>query len=59
MNNSPEQKAQASRVKVGNLPQEEQELKDREAENIKGGGGLAGGVVPTSHIGEEIPQTTR
>jgi len=49
------------RVRVGNLPQQEEELKEREAENIKGGGGLSGGVVARgeyqlSHIGEEIPQ---
>ena len=50
--------AKTSRVQVGNLPQQEKELKDQEAENIKGGGGLAGGVV-ASHIGEEIPQTKR
>jgi hypothetical protein len=50
------------RTQVGNLPQQEKELKEREAEKIKGGGGLSGGVVLrgenqlTSHIGEEIPQ---
>ena len=50
------------RVRVGNLPQQEEELKEREAENIKGGGGAPGGVVNNrgeyqlSHIGEEIPQ---
>ena len=56
MSNSTEQKPEAktSRVQVGNLPQHEKELKDQEAENVKGGGGLSGGVV--SHIGEEIPQ---
>jgi hypothetical protein len=56
MSNSTEQKPEAktSRVQVGNLPQQEKELKDQEAENVKGGGGLSGGVV--AHIGEEIPQ---
>jgi len=46
------------RVRVGNLPQQEEELKGREAGNIKGGGGVSGGVVlrGESHIGEEIPQ---
>jgi hypothetical protein len=50
------------RVGVGNLPQQEKELKDRDAENIKGGGGVPGGVVnnrgesQVRHIGEEIPQ---
>ncbi len=45
------------RVRVGNLPQQEEELKEREAANIKGGGGLSGGVVSRgeSHIGDEIP----
>ena len=33
------------RVAVGNLPQQETELKDREAESIKGGGGVPGGVL--------------
>jgi hypothetical protein len=33
-------------------------LKDREAENVKGGGGSPGGVLPRS-AGEEIPHTTR
>jgi hypothetical protein len=58
MSNSTEQKPEAktSRVQVGNLPQKEKELKDQEAENVKGGGGLSGGVVFPSHIGEEIPQ---
>jgi hypothetical protein len=50
-----------TRVQVSNLPQQEKELKDKEAENVKGGGGLAGGVLAgggsgASHIGEEIPQ---
>ena len=56
MRNSTGQKPEAktSRVQVGNLPQQEKELKDQEAENVKGGGGLSGGVV--AHIGEEIPQ---
>ena len=49
--------ANKARVQVRNLPKQEKELKDGEAENIKGGGGLAGGVVPTSR--EEIPQTQR
>lgn len=43
------------RVQVDNLPQKEHELKDREAQNIKGGGGAYGGVL-RSGIGEEIPQ---
>jgi len=56
MNNAEEQKP--GRINVGNLPQQEKKLKKQEAENIKGGGGLPGGVVP-SHVGEEIPQTKR
>jgi hypothetical protein len=56
MSNSTQQNTEAkvSRVQVDNLPQQEKELKDQEAENVKGGGGLSGGVV--CHIGEEIPQ---
>ena len=60
MSNTTEQEPEAKtgRVQVGNLPQQEKELKDQEAEDIKGGGGLGGGVF-ASHIGEEIPQTTK
>jgi len=60
MSNSTDQKneAKTGRIQVGNLPQQEKELKGQEAENVKGGGGLSGGVVP-SHVGEEIPQTKR
>ena len=46
-------KSDASRVKVGPLPQQEKKLEEREAENVKGSGGPSGGVL---HIGEEIPQ---
>jgi hypothetical protein len=59
MSNSTDQKQEATRIQVGNLPQQEKELKDQEAESVKGGGGLPGGVVPTSHVGEEIPQTVQ
>ena len=38
---------------VGNLPQQERELKDQEAEKVKGGYG------PYNSSGEEIPQTVR
>jgi|KBSMisStaDraftv2_1062788.scaffolds.fasta_scaffold242333_4 hypothetical protein len=48
----------ADRVQVGNLPQKERELKDQDAENIKGGGGLSGGVIQPPG-GEEIPQRNR
>ena len=51
--------AKTNRVQVGNLPRQDKELKDKEAENVKGGGGLSGGVIRTSHIGEEIPQKNR
>ena len=44
-----------SRVQVGKLEPQETELKDRQAEKVKGGGGAAGGVVGSRHIGEEIP----
>ena len=58
MNNSTVQKTgKAGRIQVGKLSQQEKELKKQEAENVKGGGGLAGGVVVPSHVGEEIPQT--
>ncbi|HEY5405193.1 MAG TPA: hypothetical protein VIK24_20140 [Pyrinomonadaceae bacterium] len=50
--------ANADRVQVGNLPQKERELKDQDAENIKGGGGLSGGVIQPPG-GEEIPQRNR
>ena len=60
MSNFTEQKSEAktSRIQVGNLPQEEKTLKEKEAENVKGGGGLAGGVI-ASHVGEEIPQKSQ
>ena len=60
MSNSTGQKSEAktSRVQVGNLPRQEKELKDQEAEKVKGGGGVPGGVV-ANHIGEEIPQKNR
>jgi hypothetical protein len=52
----PEEKK--GRISVGDLSQPERELTEREAENIKGGGGLSGDVVARGevHIGEEIPQ---
>ena len=58
MSNSTGQKPEAktNRVQVGKLVPQEKELKDQEAENIKGGGGVSGGVVLRSQ-GEEIPQT--
>jgi len=54
MSNSTQQNTESktSRVQVGNLPQQEKELKDQEAEKVKGGGGARSS-------GEEIPQTTR
>ena len=57
MSNSTGQKPESKtgRVQVGSLPQQDKELKDQEAENVKGGGGVSGGVL-VSHIGEEIPQ---
>ena len=50
--------ANTNRVQVGNLPQQEKELKDQEAEKVKGGGGLSGGVIQPPG-GEEIPQRNR
>ena len=51
------------RVQVGNLDQPEKELKNHEAESVKGGGGAMGGVdyrrgsisSVGRPIGEEIP----
>ena len=59
MNNSTQQNTEAktTRVQVDNLPQEEKELKNQEAEKVKGGGGLSGGVLPPG--GGEIPQRNR
>jgi len=53
MCNTTTQKSEAktSRVQVGNLPQQEKELKAQEAEKVKGGYG------PYNSSGEEIPQT--
>ena len=34
-----------TRVKVGNLPGQEKELKQQEADKIRGGGGAGGGVI--------------
>ena len=57
MSNTSELKpeAQSGRVQIGNLPQQEKELKEKEAERVKGGGGPSGGV--NLLCGEEIPQT--
>ena len=69
MSNSTQQKSEpkTNRVQIDNLIEQEQELKEKEAENVKGGGGLSGGVVGgggglsggvlrSNQIGEEIPQ---
>ena len=50
---SSKSEANTNRVQVGNLPQQEKELKDKEAEKVKGGYG------PYNCSGEEIPQTVR
>jgi len=57
MGNSTEQKPETktSSVQIGNLPQQEKELKVQEAKNLKGGAGVSGSAL-TNHIGEEIPQ---
>ena len=46
------------RVQVSNLPQQQRQLKNKEAANIKGGGGVSGGVNGdrARSGGEEIPQ---
>lgn len=56
------QKKKNSRVNVGKLPREEQELGGRQSSNIKGGGGNAGaGGGDVRKIargtGEEIPSS--
>ena len=59
MSNSAEQNPESkmSRIQIDKLPQQEKELKDQEAEKVKGGGGSPAGVLgDRSHIGEEIPQ---
>ncbi|HEY5405191.1 MAG TPA: hypothetical protein VIK24_20130 [Pyrinomonadaceae bacterium] len=50
--------AKQNRVQVADLPRQERDLKDQEAENVKGGGGSPGGVL-RSHIGEDSPRTGR
>jgi hypothetical protein len=57
MSNSKEKTQEAARIEVGNLPEQEKQLNDQEAEKVKGGAGRPGGVI-AYHIGEEIPQTT-
>lgn len=53
-----------SRIQVSNLKQQEKQLKNEEAQRVKGGGGAMGGVdmrqkpnyvVERTTIGEEIP----
>jgi len=48
------QETKSGRVEIGNLPQQEKQLAEKEAENVKGGGGVSGGVL--RQAGEEIPQ---
>lgn len=57
MSNSTQQQSEASRVQVGNLPQQEKDLTEKEADKVKGGRGPSGGV--NRQAGEEIPQTIR
>jgi hypothetical protein len=67
MRKTKEQKppARRNRVRVSEIPRQLEELKQSEAQSIKGGGGAGGGVVgvqisgaPSGYdgIGEEIPQ---
>jgi len=46
-----------NRVQVGKLSQPDKELKNHEAESVKGGGGAMGGV-DYRKVGEEIPTPT-
>ena len=48
-------RGQKGRVQVGTLQPQEKELKNHEAESVKGGGGARVGVVERTTIGEEIP----
>lgn len=46
-------------VKLDDLPRRQEGLTGEEARQVKGGGGVSGGVLPTQQrapIGEEIPQ---
>ena len=60
MSSEPEPKKseeKPGRVGVGDLPQREEELKESEAKQIRGGGGsAASGVNWRRPGGEEIPQ---
>jgi len=64
MSKTKEHNLDESRVKVGNLERRERELKNHEAESVKGGGGAMGGAemrnvlnraTERTTIGEEIP----
>jgi hypothetical protein len=56
MSSKPEQQKSEDkgRVEVEDLPRKEEELKNEEAKQIRGGGANSG--VNVRHIGEEIPQ---
>ena len=64
MSKTKPQNTRNNRVEVGNLNQQERDLKNHEAESVKGGGGAMGGVdyrrgglsslAERTTIGEEI-----
>lgn len=60
MSNQDKADDKKGRITVSNLPQQEKELREQEAENIKGGGGLSGGVLrggtQVKPVGEEALQ---
>lgn len=58
MSNTRDQEAEEStqRVRLESLPSAEKELSEKEAENVKGGGGLSGGVVLRKPTDGEIAQ---
>ena len=58
MSKSKERKQEATRTQVGNLTPQERELKAEEAEKVQGGGGLAGGVLPTNPS-SQVSQTSK
>jgi len=46
------------RVRLGTLPKQEKEIKSREGENVKGGGGAGGGVLGSRNPDGSVSGTT-
>lgn len=53
-----QQKEKRSKEKrtINDLPPKQKELTKAEARKVRGGGGVGGGVIERSGIGEEIPR---